>query len=202
MYIPKHFQISDHDEAISFIKKYSFGTLVTIENALPVATHIPFTVRQDGENLILSSHLALANSQSQSLTENKALVIFTEPHAYISPSNYEKQQNVPTWNYIAVHAYGDITIVNDEQQKLTMLEEMIASYDANYMQQWNGLSMDYKLKMLKGIVAFELLVTDLQGKKKLSQNRSDQEKQNIISTLNASPHQTDWDIATYMSKEK
>ncbi|OKS86615.1 FMN-binding negative transcriptional regulator [Mucilaginibacter polytrichastri] len=202
MYVPKHFQISDHQEAIDFIERYSFGTLVTTENGFPIATHIPFTIKLRGEELILNSHIALANPQSKTLLNDKVLVIFTEPHAYISPTHYEKELSVPTWNYLAVHAYGKVELIEDEQAKLVMLEEMIRFYnDTAYLAQWATLPLDFKLKMAKGITAFNIVVDDLQGKKKLSQNRTLTEKENIIKTFNAGNSDNEKEIAAYMAKQ-
>ena len=203
MYIPNHFRISDNQEAIDFIKRYSFGTLVTTENGLPIATHIPFTVKQCNEQLILNSHIALANSQSKALVDNRVLAIFIEPHAYISPSHYEKELSVPTWNYLAVHAYGTVELIEDEQAKLVMLEEMIRFYnDTTYLAQWATLPMDFKLKMVRGFTAFDIVVDELQGKKKLSQNRTPTEKENIIKAFSASNDANEKEIAAYMSKQQ
>ncbi|MCJ8211561.1 FMN-binding negative transcriptional regulator [Mucilaginibacter sp. RS28] len=198
MYVTKPFHFSSDLEAVEFIKRYSFGALVTVEAGLPVATHIPFSIHTEGEKLVLSSHIALANNQSATLTTGKALVIFTEPHAYISPAHYEKELSVPTWNYIAVHAYGEVTLITDDEGKLKSLEEMILTYDTNYFKQWKNLPQDWKLKMIKGITAFEVTVTDLQGKKKLSQNRTDVERANIINSFAKSTDQNERDIAEYM----
>jgi transcriptional regulator len=184
------------------MQKYSFATLITSNNNYPEATHLPFLVKQEGDQLILSSHFAKANPQANDIASGTALVIFTEPHAYISPKNYEREQNVPTWNYIAVHAYGKAQIISDEQQQLAVLEDMISFYDAAYLKQWESLPMDYKLKMIKGIVAFNITVTDLQTKNKLSQNRSAVEKQNIINDLSASVHSTEKEIAAYMQTQQ
>jgi len=202
MYIPKHFQVEDHAEIIEFMRRYSFATLINTKNNYPEATHLPFIIDQIGDKLILSSHFAKANSQAEYVETNPSLVIFTEPHAYISPANYEKEQNVPTWNYIAIHAYGDAKIVHDEEDKLAMLEKMIGFYDTGYMVQWQSLPMDYKLKMIKGIVAFDITVDDLQAKKKLSQNRSEKEKDNVINRLDKSPQSNEQEIATYMQAMK
>ena len=201
MYIPKNFLINDQQEAIDFIKRFSFGTLVTIENELPVATHIPFTLKTEQEKLVLTSHIALANPQCKTLLNNRVLAIFTEPHAYISPSHYEKELNVPTWNYIAVHAYGPANIIEHDHDKLAMLEDMIHFYnDTAYLQQWQNLPMDFKLRMIKGIVGFNIIVDDLQGKQKLSQNRSDVEKQSIITSFSKSEDSNEQAIGTYMAK--
>ncbi len=203
MYIPKHFHIDDRQEAIDFIKRFSFGTLVTVDNGLPVATHIPFTLRVEDDRLILTSHIAMANPPGKTLLNGKPLVIFTEPHAYISPSHYEKELSVPTWNYIAVHAYGNMIPIEDEQGKLSMLEEMIRFYnDDKYLQQWQTMPMDFKLKMIKGIIGFNIVVDDLQAKQKLSQNRSSQEQQNIINDFSKSADSNEQEIAAYMKKQQ
>ncbi|QKJ29986.1 FMN-binding negative transcriptional regulator [Mucilaginibacter mali] len=198
MYIPKHFQLDDRQEAVAFMQRYSFATLITANNNYPQATHMPFLVKQQDDELILSSHFARANAQAADIEKATALVIFTEPHAYISPVNYEKEQNVPTWNYIAIHAYGQAKIVHDTDKQLQVLDKMVAFYDIAYARQWEKLPMDYKLKMIKGIIAFDIVVTDLQAKKKLSQNRTETERNNIIKSLSDSPHNTEKEIAEYM----
>ena len=183
------------------MQKYSFATIVTMLNGVPEATHLPFLVEQRGEELVLVSHFAKANPQAGAVFNETSLVTFTEPHAYISPSNYEKEQNVPTWNYLAIHAYGKANLINDKNQVNQLLEKLITFYEIDYLQQWQSLSEDYKLKMLNGITAFEIVVTDLQGKKKLSQNRTQVERENIIKSLNKSTNLTEREIAAYMNKK-
>jgi transcriptional regulator len=200
MYIPSFNLLTDKQEALAFMQRYSFATIVTTIEDKPEATHLPFLVKQDGDKVFLLSHFAKANPQSAQIVENISLVIFTEPHAYISPKNYEKEENVPTWNYIAIHAYGKAVILDEEDKKAELLKHTIESYDAGYMQQWNNLSDHYKSKMMKGIVAFEIEVTDLQAKSKLSQNRSETERENIINTLGKSTDTNEREIAGYMRK--
>lgn len=202
MYIPKHFQLTDQQEAISFMQRYSFATIVTSVNEVPVATHLPFLVQQRDDKIILSSHFAKANPQVAQIVGKTVMVIFTEPHAYISPANYEKETNVPTWNYLAVHAYGKAVLLNKGNETTELLAQMISNYEAGYLQQWNNLPDEYKQKMMNGIVAFEIVVDDLQAKKKLSQNRSEPEKQNIINTLSNSSDSTENEIAKYMKAIK
>lgn len=184
------------------MQRYSFATIVTAVNGVPEATHLPFLVKQENDKVFLLSHFAKANPQSAQVIENTSLVIFTEPHAYISPKNYEKEENVPTWNYIAVHAYGKAVILEEEHKKAELLKHTIEYYDAGYLQQWNNLPDQYKSKMMKGIIAFEIEVTDLQAKKKLSQNRSEIEKENIIHSLSKSGDANEKEIAAYMAKLK
>lgn len=200
MYIPHFNSFTDGQEIIAFMQRYSFATIVTSVDGLPVATHLPFLVRQEGEKLILRSHFAKANPQWKQVFDKTSLVIFTEPHAYISPSNYETETVVPTWNYIAVHAYGKATPLESVEQKADLLKHTIETFEAGYYQQWQRLPDDYKSRMMNGIVAFEIEVTDLQAKKKLSQNRSEQEQKNIIQSLSQSHDTNEQEIAAYMSK--
>ena len=200
MYIPKNFLLTDQNEISEFMQRYSFATLVSMDAELPVATHLPFIVAKRGEELVLTAHFARANMQWENLINGKVLVIFAEPHAYISTKNYELDLNVPTWNYFAVHAYGDARLLPDVQDTLSVLEATILNYEADYKVQWDAFPEDYKLKMIKGIVAFEICVTDLQAKKKLSQNRTDQEKKQIIDTLAQSDASHERAVAEYMDK--
>jgi len=201
MYIPKLNAITDRHEALAFMKRFSFGTIVTSKSDLPVATHLPFLVELRDDVIVLVSHFARANKQWKDIEQGNVLVIFSEPHAYISPTNYEKELNVPTWNYIAVHAYGSGNIITETDRVRGVLERTIDNYEATYRKQWNKLPEDYKLKMSKGIVAFEIVVSDLQAKKKLSQNKTEAEKTKIINSLSDSHNTADQLIAEYMINE-
>ncbi len=201
MYIPKINLMPDRAEAISFMRRYNFATIVTVCNGVPNATHLPFVVKERDSQIVLLSHFAKANPQAEELLGCKPLVIFAEPHAYISTKNYEHERNVPTWNYIAVHAYGVVTLLESEEEKIKLMEESIQFYEAAYMQQWNALPQDYRSGLMKGIVAFEIVVDELQGKSKLSQNRSAVERQNIINDLGNHADTSARDIADYMKKQ-
>jgi transcriptional regulator len=202
MYIPSFNKFEDQQEAIAFMQRYSFATIITVKDGVPTATHLPFLVKQKDDKIILLSHFAKANPQSADIINNNALVIFIEPHAYISPKNYEKEQNVPTWNYLAVHAYGKCAVLESEQEKAALLKEMIQFYETDYLKQWDSLPNNYKQKMMKGIVAFEMVVDDLQAKAKLSQNRTPKEQENIVHQLNNAQSSTEKDIAEYMKSLK
>ncbi|MBX3241607.1 MAG: FMN-binding negative transcriptional regulator [Chitinophagaceae bacterium] len=202
MYIPKINLATDRGEIVEFMKQFGFATIITAKDSFPVATHLPFVISVKDDNMVLISHFARANEQWKEIENNKVLVIFSEPHAYISTKNYDKELNVPTWNYISVHAYGQGKILTETKQVINLLETTIDNYEASYRQQWERLPEEYKLKMSKGIVAFEILVTELQAKKKLSQNRSDSERQRIIDTLSKSNDSNEQSIAEFMQKEK
>ncbi|HRO48359.1 FMN-binding negative transcriptional regulator [Agriterribacter sp.] len=200
MYIPKMNAMTDREEMVAFMKRFSFATIITARENFPTATHLPFLISVHGDKIILTSHFARANEQWAAIGENKVLVIFTEPHAYISPKNYDKELNVPTWNYISIHAYGQGKFVTQTDKVIEILEKTIHSYEMAYMQQWNSLPEDFKLKMIKGIVAFEIEVTELQAKKKLSQNKTEAEQRSIINSLSGSDNDNEKHIADYMKR--
>jgi transcriptional regulator len=202
MYTPKQFLITDKQEALSFMQQYSFATIVTVSNGVPSATHLPFVVSQREGKIVLTSHFAKVNPQVDELLNGKPLVIFAQPHAYISPKHYEQINSVPTWNYIAIHAYGTATLIDDPNEKAELLEQTIQFYEADYLKQWAGLPQDFKLNMMKGVVGFEIIVDDLQAKKKLSQNKTEAERQSIISELSNRTDTNEKEIATYMAKFK
>lgn len=200
MYIPSFNSFTNHTEVVAFMRRYSFATIISVKDGMPVGTHLPFIVEQRSDKIILSSHFAKANPQSADVAGNRVLVIFMEPHAYISPKNYEKELNVPTWNYLAVHAYGKCILLESEDKKAVLLEKTIQSFETDYLKQWEGLPDDYKTKMMKGIIAFEIEVNDLQAKAKLSQNRNENEQQNVIDRLSSSADSLENATADYMKK--
>ncbi len=202
MFIPATNTMTDKQETVDFMQRFSFATIITASNNHPVATHLPFLTALREDEIILTAHFAKANTQWEEIEKNPVLVIFSEPHAYISPGNYDKLLNVPTWNYIAVHAYGNATLVTEAEAVTAILEKTIDSYEPAYREQWNNLPADYKSGMAKGIVAFEILVTDLQAKKKLSQNKTDNEQQKIIDSLSKSTDSNEQLIADYMQASR
>lgn len=202
MYIPKINLVTDKDEIVAFMKQFSFATIITANDNFPVATHLPFLVTIKDDHIILTSHFARANEHWIDIENNKVLIIFSEPHAYISTKNYDKELNVPTWNYISVHAYGQGKIITETLKTFEVLEATINNYEKSYKQQWDNFPEEYKLKMSKGIVAFEIIVTELQAKKKLSQNRTETEKQKIIDTLSKSNDTNEQLIAAYMKNSE
>lgn len=184
---------------ICFMQRYSFATIITASDNRPMATHLPFVVVEMGEDIVLRAHFANANPQWQTISDQQVLVIFSEPHAYISPQLYDSPINVPTWNYLAVHAYGQGRLVVAESETLAILEQTIHYYEADYKKQWDTLPDDYKKRLQNGIVAFEIIVKDLQGKKKISQNKTVAERQRIAAVLSESLHSHEQDLGAYMT---
>ena len=203
MYTPSVFLTTDTAEMVAFMKRFNFATIVTLKDNFQTATHLPFLVREVNHTVVLTSHFAKANKQWMEIEANPVLVIFSEPHAFISPKHYDKVLNVPTWNYMAVHAYGQGKTLPDPQQAVAVLEQTIETFEASYRQQWDRLPPDFKEKSVKGIMAFEITVTELQGKDKLSQNKTEAERHRIIETLSESDHESERQIAAFMkAKEK
>jgi transcriptional regulator len=184
MYTPTHFRLDDSAQAMEFMQRYNFATLVTVVDGRPFASHLPFVVEATAEGTLrLLAHMARPNPQWQTLEAQTALAIFAEPHAYVSPSLYEKTQNVPTWNYVAVHAYGRTRLLLDDADAFALLERQMQVFENQYLEQWNTLPDTYKNALAKGIVAFEMEVTQLEGKQKLSQNKTDRDRQNVMQHL-------------------
>lgn len=202
MYTPTFNQFASQQEIVDFMQRYSFATLVSVQDGAPVATPLPFVVKYAGDKITLLSHIAKANPQSANLINQKVLVMFMEPHVYISPKNYEKRESVPTWNYIAVQAYGQCVALDSIEGKFSVLEETIKTYELDYLTQWNEISHDYKLKMLNGIIAFEIVVDDLKARKKLSQEKPEKAKESIINQLSHSNDKLANDVAAYMAAER
>ena len=201
MYIPPDNQMNEQAEIVDFMKRFSFATIITSKNNLPIATHLPFLVRVENGKVVLTSHFAKANEQWKSIVDHTILVVFNEPHAYISPKLYDKELNVPTWNYLAVHAYGNGRLITEIDDAMEVLNATVRYYELDYQAQWKGLPQDYKLRMLKGIVAFEIEISDLQAKKKISQNKSEVEKHRIIDALAKSEDSNQRLIAEYMKNQ-
>lgn len=198
MYIPNNFKLSDRDKIIEFITRFNFGTLISVSNGKPIATHLPFVVSEEKKNLVLISHFAKANDHWKDIEGLQVLAIFSEPHAYISPRFYDKNESVPTWNYISIHVYGKIEIISGQEQVLNILETMIDNFEPEYQNQWDGLSKDFKEKMIHGIVAFRIWVEEIQGKEKLSQNKNKNECFRIMQNLSNSDSEAERLIGHYM----
>jgi len=195
MYIPPHYVENSEHKLVEFMHAHNFATLISTHNDKIQATHLPFVIEKRDEKTYLVSHMAKANSQWNSFMKKELLVIFQGPHAYISPAHYEKKQNVPTWNYIAVHAYGIPELIVGDENTIKVLENMINSFEPAYYEQWKQLAPNYVNGMIKEIVAFEIEVNRLEGKFKLSQNKTKNEQQHIIHTFEKSDDQSKIELA-------
>ncbi len=186
MYIPEHFRVEDRAAALAFIRANPFAILVSSTNDVPFATHVPVVIREDADHLVIRGHVAKANPHWRYLQEQpQCLMIFHGPHAYISPSHYDTREVVPTWNYGAVHVYGNARTYSASEDLLGMLSDLIPTFEAAYSEQWASLSEPYRTRMLSHIVGFEIAATKVEAKMKLSQNRTREEQQHVIDSLSA-----------------
>lgn len=188
MYIPDHFKEADPERLVALLRDYPFGMLTTVRAGLPFVSHIPFLYerRLDGVQ-VLRGHVAKANPQWQDLAENQtALVVFQGPHAYVSPKWYEAP-GVPTWNYAVVHVYGKARLLHNATELEKLLMELTAVHESIQPVPWQSeLSSEHRDKLLGMIVGFEIEIQEIQGKFKLSQNRSQTDRKNVIEQLEKS----------------
>ncbi|QNK87229.1 FMN-binding negative transcriptional regulator [Sporosarcina sp. resist] len=202
MYIPKYFKVKDVDEIWSFVQKNSFGTIVTTEQGKPIATHLPLQLIKEEDSYYITGHMAYGNPQWRTFgTCEDVLVMFQGPHAYISSSWYEKE-NVPTWNYQAVHVYGIASILDEEElkQDLTMLLQKYEKHRENPVL-WENLSPEILETQLKGIVGFKIKVKEIQAANKLSQNRNEEDYHNIFNKLYEEKDLNSQQIAQVMERK-
>jgi transcriptional regulator len=193
MYTPKHFSETDPKRLDTFIRNNAFGMLITDADGCPEASHIPFLL--NSEQRLLLGHLAAANPQVRRLAAvREALVVFQGPHGYISPSWYETS-DVPTWNYTAVHVYGRPEVIHDDDELREVVDTLTEKYESQFDQPWQPVYHD---KLLRAITGFRIHITEVQGKFKLSQNRSAKDRANVIRELEKTGREADVALARMM----
>ena len=201
MFIPPLFKLEDRDEILGLMRTYSFATLVTDgENGL-FATHLPVVVERE-EPLVLAGHVSAANAQKLDLASGKeAMLLFQGPHQYISPAWYQTSPNVPTWNYMAVHAYGRPEIVAAPAEVERHLVALANFIDPELKtQKPESLEPEFLHRMFRGLVAFRLTVTRLEAKAKLNQNKSPEDREAVVDRLSESLLDTDAVLAAAMRR--
>jgi transcriptional regulator len=160
-------------------------------------------VLESGGEIVIRGHVAKANPHWQFLEKQpECLTIFHGAHSYISPSLYATMETVPTWNYGAVHAHGNARLFSTPEALQEMLDELIAMFEPAYGQQWAGLKESYRQRMLGHIVGFEITATRVEAKFKLSQNRTPQEQDNIISALSNADDSAVSGVAQLMREQR
>lgn len=189
MYVPKHFSEDDLGHLHEVIRRNAFGVVTSPLDGHLMATHLPFLIDPDrGPNGTLLAHMARANPHwtgFDGVTE--ALVVFSGPHGYISPNWYETGPAVPTWNYVAVHAYGVPVLRDDPAEARAHLSQLAATYEAGRERPWriDDPPADFIDGMLRGVIAFEIPIARIEGKAKLSQNRSAGDRRSVVAALRA-----------------
>ncbi len=202
MYIPKYFKVTNIDEILDFVQKNSFGTIVTTKQTKPIATHLPLGLNKKDDDYYITGHMAYGNPQWKTFeTCENVLVMFQGPHAYISSSWYGHEE-VPTWNYQAVHVYGKASIL-EKDELIAELTIMLEKYEEGREKPvlWDKLSPDLLEREMKGIVGFKIKVEEIQAAYKLSQNRNETDYINIIDKLENEGNPNSKQVAEQMEKK-
>lgn len=172
MYLPSAFAETETAKLHEFVRDYSFAILTSSGERGLVASHLPLLLdSESGPRTRLLGHMARANPQWKD-ARGEVMAVFSGPHVYVSPSWYEEEGTVPTWNYVAVHVYGTFEVVEDREGLLDILRRSVQTYESPMPKPWNfdesALHVD---NMLREIVGFRIEITRLEGKWKLSQNQ-------------------------------
>ena len=196
--------MTDRALLLQAMQRYSFAILFGVTPGeetkdAPVATHLPLLILNQGEHGTIEGHFARANPHWKSLAGRQTLVVFPGPHAYVSPSLYTEELSVPTWNYIAIHAYGALQLVEEDAGKESILRNLIQLHEPAYAERWQSLPAGYRRTMLAGIVGFRIPIERIEGKFKLSQNRNPAERENVR-VAQAAGNSDQQDLAAWMAR--
>ncbi|MDN4166188.1 FMN-binding negative transcriptional regulator [Cytophagales bacterium LB-30] len=201
MYIPKIFKQENPSEIKAFIEKNGFASLISQVEGKPWATHIPLVWEEKNGKSVLAGHISRGNAQWRAFTDQEqVMAIFMGPHAYVSSSWYN-HENVPTWNYMAVHVYGNVRLTEGEEL-LASLKKLTDKYEQHSQNPVSveGMSEKFLRNELKGLVGIEITITDIHAVHKLSQNRDTHNQQNIIAELEKTSDAGAHQIAQEMKK--
>lgn len=202
MYIPASFQETDQEKLFDFVQQNSFGMLVSDCEGEPFVSHLPFLLENGSSpNGWLVGHMARANPQWRAADGKRVLAIFSGPHAYISPSWYEAENVVPTWNYVAVHVYGTFHAIQEPDALIQIVRKTTEFYEGAMAQPW-GFDGDstFVRKMVHGIVGFRIEITRWEGKWKLSQNHPEERQEKVARALALSPDEAARQVGALMRK--
>jgi transcriptional regulator len=184
MYSPNFNQVHDRAILLEAMRAYSFATLFgpaagELPGAGAAATHLPLVVKDVSGHGVLEGHFAKANPHWQALAGRETLVVFAGPHTFVSPTLYTEPLSVPTWNYIAIHAYGSLALVEDDDGKEALLADLIAAHEPGYLERWRVMPDSFRRPLLGRIMGFRIPIARIEGKFKLSQNRKLEERRNV-----------------------
>ncbi|CAM4427241.1 transcriptional regulator [Paenibacillus endophyticus] len=199
MYVPSHFEITDLSIAYKIIKENSFATLFSQHDGAPYATHLPLIL--DKNHLCLYGHFARPNPHWKDISKQTVLAVFHGPHCYISPSWYETNRAVPTWNYVTAHVYGSVELIDDEHELMMSLNDMVLKYEtANSSYRLEDIDPNFLSGLNKGVQGFKMKIDRIEGKTKLSQNHSVQRQELVIEKLEKIKDTNEQTIASLMKQ--
>ena len=183
MFIPKNYREEDFKKILAFICQNEFATLVLYDGEKPVASHLLMEAVEEDGAVAIYGHMSRGNPLWKTLDSNReALVIFQGAHTYVSATWYD-HVNVPTWNYVSVHAYGKPALVTDHDEVYALLSRLVKRHENDSFYRMETLPQDFVEKEMKGVAAFKMEVERLEAAFKLSQNRNDADHQNIVIQL-------------------
>ena len=200
MYIPAAFNETDPAKLFDLIQQYSFGLLISACDGEPFASHLPLLLdRSFASQGCLVGHMARANPQWKSADGQSVMAVFSGPHAYVSPTWYESDNVVPTWNYVAVHVFGTLRMIDDREKLLQIVSDYVDFYEATLPLPWKfDRSGEYAQKLVQAIVGFRVEITRIEGKWKLNQNQPLERQEKVIRALGASQNELDQAVAALM----
>jgi transcriptional regulator len=196
MYTPPYNRAEDRAEVVDLMRAHNFCLLVTGAGGELHGSHLPCLVDERDQGLVIELHMAKANPQWQQFFDDEVLVVFSGPHAYVSPRWYARAEAVPTWNYAAVH------VIADAEAKYAAQRRLVAAHDAAWLDAFDAQSRDYIDGLLSGIVVFEVDVARIDARWKLSQNRGREEQNLVIDNLERSGTAGDQALAALMRKHR
>lgn len=200
MYVPSVFSQTELSQLHDMLERYSFAILITPSDESPQITHLPLLLdRNSGPQGTIVGHLARANPHANQLTGRPSTAIYSGPHTYISPTWYEADHVVPTWNYVAVHVTGSMELIEEPTALREIVERMTDTYEASMPTPWKLPRSTAIDRMLDQIVGFRLRIESIEGKWKLNQNHSAERRRKVISQLRRQGDPDSLMIANLMS---
>jgi len=200
VYSPSYNQLEDRAELVAFMRANGFPVLVTGTGGSLVASHLPAMISAEKEQIMLDMHMAKSNPQWKEFFDDEVMVVFSGPHAYVSPRWYADKERVPTWNYAAVHAYGMPKIISSRDEKHASQRRLVEALDPRWLPSFDALRPAYVEQMLGGIVNFQIKVTRVETRWKLSQNRDRAEMEAIAAQLDKSQDSVEKALAALTRK--
>jgi transcriptional regulator len=200
LHIPKYYHEEDHERVLAFLKQNNFPALVSFDGERPIATHAPVEVVEDENGMTIYGHISRANPQWKTFEKQEILLIFQGAHTYISPRWYD-HINVPTWNYMMVHVYGKVRQIQ-EGELFALLSRLVQKHEANTSYRLEELPQDFVHKEMKGVFGFAIDITRIDAGYKLSQNRNDEDHENIVHELDKRGDEDSVEIAKAMCEKR
>ena len=208
MYIPPAFRVDDIADVHRTMREARSATLVTATQEGLIGTPLPMLLNEnEGPNGTLYAHVAKANPQWKLPPSVEAMAIFAGPDAYVSPSWYATKQEthkvVPTWNYIAVHAYGPVEFFDDAERLLDVITRLTDLHEKPRKDRWavTDAPADFVKAQLRGIIGLRMPISRLDGKRKMSQNRSSADRAGVIKGLSESYRSEDHVVASLIPRD-